>query len=350
MLYPLKFIPVYKNYIWGGRNLEILGRKLPEGKIAESWEVSCHPDGESIISNGSEKGKSLTSLINEYGYEAIGRSVKVGSNSYWKPGDSFPLLVKLIDANDKLSVQVHPDDIYAQSNEEDKSGKNEMWYIMYAEPGAKLVYGLKPGTTKDMFEQAVKNDCIEEYLNYTEVKAGDSLYIPAGLIHAIGQGIILAEVQQNSNNTYRVYDYNRVDNKGLKRPLHIEKALDVINFDEALNVDATDFTTDAIATTNDSIEDTENTVCKDRPDVRLVSSEHFVIDLIKVTDKIIDVADGSRFFIYIIIDGIGTINYSNNTSVDIKAGETVFIPASMGQFEISGKLKAIKAFVPSIRD
>jgi mannose-6-phosphate isomerase class I len=150
LLYPLKFVPVYKDYIWGGRNLEKLGKNIPEGIIAESWELSCHPEGESIISNGLYRNKSLTWFIEEHGYKAVGTSV--GSPSYWQPGDKFPLLIKFIDANDRLSVQVHPDDRYALLNEDDKSGKNEMWYIIWAKPGAKLVYGLIPGTTKEEYK------------------------------------------------------------------------------------------------------------------------------------------------------------------------------------------------------
>ena len=337
LLYPLKFVPVYKNYIWGGRNLEKLGKLLPEGIVAESWELSCHPDGESIISNGSYRGRSLSQFIKEFGYRAVGTSV--GSPSHWKPGDSFPLLIKFIDANDKLSVQVHPDDNYALLNEEDKSGKNEMWYIIWAKPGAKLVYGLKPGTTREAFEAAVHNGCVEDFLNYIEVAAGDTIYIPAGLVHAIDSGILLAEVQQNSNNTYRVYDYDRVDKTGKKRPLHINKALDVIDFNAANRInDYKDYFQKEIDTEKSHV-------------TSLIRNQYFSVDLVNIQDCIKEVADGSRFYSYVFIEGEGTITqpgHVSNDPVKIKAGETVFIPAEMGEYIISGSLKALEAYLPTI--
>ena len=352
MLYPLKFIPVYKNYIWGGRNLEKLGKELPEGIVAESWELSCHPDGESIISNGCYSGKSLSHFISEFGYEAVGTAV--GVDPCWKPRDRFPLLVKLIDANDKLSVQVHPNDNYASLNEEDKSGKSEMWYIIWAKPGAKLVYGLKQGTTKEMFEAAIKNGYVENYLNYVEVIAGDAINIPAGLVHAIGAGIVLAEVQQNSNNTYRVYDYERIDKAGNKRPLHINKALDVINFDEMnksnelftsnkQNVFSALFGANKLNTREGRSPYIKNQI------VSLVNNQYFNVELLSIQGQIKEVADGSRFYIYLFIDGEGVIEQPKSISDDIikiKTGETVFIPAAMGNYTISGRFTAIRAYVP----
>ncbi|HOJ12284.1 MAG TPA: class I mannose-6-phosphate isomerase [Clostridiales bacterium] len=364
MFYPLKFVPVYKDYIWGGRNLEKLGKKLPEGKVAESWEVSCHPDGESIISNGLFKGKSLTDYVNEFNYKVIGTGLS------WKPGDRFPLLIKLIDANDRLSVQVHPDDEYASLHEEDKNGKNEMWYVISAKPGAKLVYGLKTGTTREKLENAVRNNSIEEHLNYIQVAAGDALNIPAGLVHAIGSGILLAEVQQNSNNTYRVYDYERVDINGNKRPLHIEKALEVISYDEeaSCNDDVSNINTFNNKKMVENYQP-ENSI------THLVSSKYFAVDLIDISSEgeIEEIADGSRFYIYLFIKGDGVISYSNNgdsshknngdssrtgsqkctqstgcffNKIDVKMGESVFIPASMGNYKISGNIKCIKAYIP----
>lgn len=346
LLYPLKFFPVYKNYIWGGRNLEKLGKSLPDGIVAESWELSCHPDGESIIANGIYKGKSLSWFIEEHGYEAVGTSV--GKPFSWKPGDRFPLLIKFIDANDKLSVQVHPDDTYASMHEDDKSGKNEMWYIIWAKPGAKLVYGLKPGTTKKMFEDAIQNENIENLLNYVEVSAGDVIYIPAGLVHAIGEGILLAEIQQNSNNTYRVYDYNRVDSTGKKRPLHINKALDVINFDA----------TGRIYHKDDGSEINNNS--DDYKISSLISNQYFTVDLVNLQGEMKEIADGSRFYSYVVIEGEGSITQSHsviqagsasnndmktNNEIEIKMGETVFIPAAMGEYTMKGNLKALKAYI-----
>jgi mannose-6-phosphate isomerase len=225
MFYPFKFQPVYKDYIWGGRNFEKLGKTLPKGIVAESWEVSCHPDGVSIIENGEFRGIPLPSMVDIYGRILVGTALPE------KDLRKFPLLVKFIDANKDLSVQVHPDDNYANTYENGEYGKNEMWYIMSAEPGAKLIYDVVPGTTRESFRRAVEEDNIEHCLKSMEVFPGDVINIPSGLIHAIGKGILLAEIQQNSNTTYRVYDYNRTDKNGSKRPLHIGKALDVIDFD-----------------------------------------------------------------------------------------------------------------------
>lgn len=213
MLYPFQFIPVYKDYIWGGRNLERLGKELPEGKVAESWELSCHPDGMSVVKNGTLRGRTLQGLIDEYGSKITG--------DYRTK--TFPLLVKLIDAADKLSVQVHPDDNFALAHE-GEFGKNEFWYVLDAKPDAYLIYDFKPSITRSDFEKAVCEDRVGDCLQIVPVRAGDFLNIPAGLIHSIGEGILLAEIQQSSNTTYRIFDYNRTDAKGTKRPLHLEKA------------------------------------------------------------------------------------------------------------------------------
>jgi len=224
-LYPLKFGKVYKDYIWGGRNLDKIGKELPSsGNVAESWELSCHKNGMSTISNGEYSGMTLEEYINKFGCEAIGKALPQ------KDLDKFPLLIKFIDANDSLSVQVHPSDEYAFKNENGELGKNEMWYILSAESEATLVAGVANGVTKESFAEAIKNNTVEECLNYIQVKEGDFINIPDGLVHAIGKGIILAEVQQNSDTTYRVYDYNRVGADGKTRPLHVEKSLETINF------------------------------------------------------------------------------------------------------------------------
>lgn len=223
-LYPLTFEPVYKDKIWGGRKFESLfNRTLPEGKIGESWEVAAHPHGMSVVLQGELKGRSLQELMDTYGAELMGRTIKDGK---------FPLLLKFIDAADDLSVQVHPDDAYAARHEQDELGKTEMWYIVHSEPGGSIIWGTKPGVTRDDFAKALEKggkdvlDC----LNQIEVKAGDVFPISAGLIHALGKGVVVAEIQQNSDTTYRVYDWDRVDESGKGRELHIEKALDVTDF------------------------------------------------------------------------------------------------------------------------
>jgi len=327
MLYPLKFNPVYKDYIWGGRNFEKYGRILPDGIVAESWEVSCHPNGISIVSNGAYKGVSLPELVKKLGSMLIGRDLAE------KNADRFPLLVKFIDANDDLSVQVHPDDSYAFVHENGEYGKNEMWYIISAEPGARLVFDLVPGTSKSDFVEAVKNGTLENYLRYVEVYPGDVLSIPAGLVHAIGKGIILAEIQQNSDATYRLYDFNRVGKDGKKRPLHIDKAIDVINFG-----------------TESPKEKTKGIMIKldsGSSKTYLVANKYFSVEHLDISGKFHDVADGSKFHIFSFIDGEGEIIYKKG-SIDVKTLESVLIPAEMGEYEIIGRFKALKAYVPDL--
>ena len=225
MFYPIKFKALYKDYVWGGRNLPRIGKEIPEeGKVAESWELSCHKNGTSVIANGIFEGTELTGLIEKYGRQVIGTALDE------KHVKKFPLLIKFIDANDRLSVQVHPTDEYAFVHENGELGKNEMWYIISAEPGATLVAGVKEGVTKEIFAKAIEEGKVEECLNSIAVKEGDIINIPAGLVHAIGKGIILAEVQQNSDTTYRVYDYGRLGADGKPRELHVEKSLETIDF------------------------------------------------------------------------------------------------------------------------
>lgn len=226
-LYPLLFKPVLKDYIWGGRNLaKILGRPLPkEGVFAESWEIAAHEDGASVVVNGPFAGKSLIAVNREWGVDLVGR------RSAWAlERDKFPLLIKLLDAQDKLSVQVHPGDDYALAHEGNELGKTEMWVVLQAQPGAEIILGVRRGTTPQLLRAAAASPAIEQYLHHLPVKAGDFVCVPSGTLHAILGGVLIAEIQQNSNTTYRVYDWNRTSD-GVARPLHLAKALDVINFD-----------------------------------------------------------------------------------------------------------------------
>ena len=228
-LYPLTFTPVFKDYIWGGRNLEKLGRELPAvGIIAESWDIAAHKDGISTVNNGHFAGYTLVELQDELGLDLI------GSNNLWaQEHGKFPLLIKLLDANRALSVQVHPNDEYALANEGNELGKTEMWVVLHAKEGAELIVGVKAGTTPPKFRAGIENENLEPYLHHLPVKTGDHVCVPTGTLHAIMEGIIIAEIQQNSNTTYRVYDWNRVGTDGNPRPLHVDKALDVTNFRQA---------------------------------------------------------------------------------------------------------------------
>jgi len=199
--YPLTFTPVFKDYIWGGRNLERLGRELPPGIIAESWDIAGHEDGTSVVDNGFWAGKKLTEVHTKLGLELIGRN-----NTWAQERGKFPLLIKLLDANQPLSVQVHPGDDYALAKEGNELGKTEMWVVLQAEPRAELILGVRAGTTPTAFRQGIENGALEPYLHHLPVKAGDHICVPAGTLHAIMEGLLIAEIQQNSNTTYRVYD------------------------------------------------------------------------------------------------------------------------------------------------
>lgn len=218
-IYPLKLKPVTKQILWGGTYLcENFGIGEKGQSIAEAWVMTDRPDGCNTIDNGDYRGMTLDEYINQASKAAV-----IGKDA------DFPLLIKLIDANDRLSVQVHPDDEYAAANGLD-AGKTEMWYIVDAKPGAKLVYGLKDKKvpSRDELESRSADGSLGEILNYAEVHKGDCFYIPAGMVHAIGSGIVIAEIQQNSNTTYRLYDYDRVGKDGKKRELHIKQASEVI--------------------------------------------------------------------------------------------------------------------------
>ncbi len=227
---PFKLQPVLKEKIWGGRKLEtILGKKLPPGKYGESWEASTHPNGTNLIISGELQGLPLDKAIEKYPKELLGKAVIAQGHT------TLPVLIKFIDATDKLSVQVHPDDQYALKHENDR-GKTEMWYILHAEEKAQLIYGLKEGTTREKLKEAIDNNAIEEHLRYVNIKKGDLLFVPAGTVHAILGGVLILEIQESSDSTYRLYDWNRVGFDGKPRPLHIEKALEVINYNAKNNV------------------------------------------------------------------------------------------------------------------
>lgn len=322
-LYPLKFKEVYKEYIWGGKGLDKIGKQVGSKKIAESWEIACHEDGMSVVADGELKGKTLLELVNEFGEKLLGSRVESGE---------FPLLVKFINAKNKLSVQVHPDDEYALANEGEQ-GKNEAWVVLHAEEGAKMIIDVAPNVDKNSFKKAINSNDVESCLNYIEVKAGDIINIPAGLVHAIGEGIILAEIQQNSNTTYRVYDYNRKDSNGNQRELHVSKALDVIDFsDKKLDKKAHGITLGMGMSSIRTI---------------AVANQYFCIETFVIEEDLKQHADGETFLIYIFTKGEGKLLYGEN-SIDVKMGDTILVPASMGEFSISGEMNFIKSYIPNI--
>jgi len=223
---PLTFTPVLRDYIWGGRNLETLyGRQLPPGPTAESWEISGHPTAPTCVDAGRWRGQSLPEVLHALGVDLAGRRA-----TWALARGKFPLLVKLLDAQARLSVQVHPSDAYALAHAGGELGKTEMWYILHARPGAQLILGLRPGVTPQSFRQALADNRLETCLHYLPVQAGNAVFVAAGTLHAILEGIVAVEVQQNSDTTYRVYDWGRLGQDGQPRPLHVKHALDVIDF------------------------------------------------------------------------------------------------------------------------
>jgi mannose-6-phosphate isomerase len=225
-LYPLTFTPVLRDYIWGGRNLERLyGRPLPPGPTAESWEISAHPTASTVIDAGPLQGYALPDVLTLYGVDLVGRRA-----AWALQRGRFPLLVKLLDAEKRLSVQVHPPDEYALCHENGELGKTEMWYVLHAQPGARIILGLRRGVTQADFLRAIAENNLEEAVHFLPVKPGDAVLITPGTVHAALEGLVINEVLQNSDTTYRVYDWGRVGADGRPRPLHIEKALDVLDF------------------------------------------------------------------------------------------------------------------------
>ncbi len=224
-LYPLTFAPVFKDYTWGGRKLgDVLDRDIPEGQVAESWEVSAHPNGPTAVANGDLAGRSLAELLDEYGVALVGRRNRAALDR-----GRFPLLVKFLDAYEWLSIQVHPNDEHALAHEGD-FGKTEMWIVLQADPGAELLLGFNRDVEPHELESALRNGDLPSLMDRVAVEAGDAFFVPAGTVHALGPGTLLAEIQQSSDTTYRLYDWGRQADGGRERPLHIEEGLQATNF------------------------------------------------------------------------------------------------------------------------
>ncbi len=327
MQYPLKFVPVFKDYLWGGQNLKKLGKQFPGDKAAESWEISAHKDGMSIVANGPLAGKTLTELVSEF------KEGFVGTLSFSRYQDRFPLLLKLIDAQDSLSVQVHPNDTYAQTYENDL-GKTEMWLILEAAPDAAIIYGFKLNMTREAFAEAIAASKIGDCLKSMDVKKGDVIYIPAGTVHAIGKGIMIAEIQQSSNATYRLYDFDRKNPDGTTRPLHIQKALDTINFD--------DLTRKGIYK-GLPIKPQDGLVI--RP---IIADPHFCTEILEIDGKAEQNADSRSFQTLMITDGSGELVYDNE-ALPLSKGESVLIPANTGHYAIKGRLTALRSYIGDVQ-
>jgi len=315
-IYPLTFTPQFQNYIWGGRNLETkLGRTIPPGIVAESWEISGHPAAPTRADSGPLAGKTLPEILSLLGTDLVGaRSAAMLARG------KFPLLVKLLDANKPLSVQVHPSDEYANTHENGELGKTEMWYILHAEPDAHLIFGLKPNVSPQLFRQKLEAGQLEDCLHRLPVKAGDAVFIPSGSLHAIMNGIVLAEIQQNSNTTYRVYDWNRVGADGRPRPLHVEKAMDVINFEQ---VEPGPFQPQVVESGGGI-----------RREI-ISACNYFNVERVTLAGGVSfsGLCDGSTFEIWGAVSGQSQIRWAGKP-VDLPAVRFSLLPAALGRFEI----------------
>lgn len=322
--YPLKFKPIYKQVIWGGDKLnKLYNRELPFSNVGESWDVSCRKDDMGIIANGIFKERSIKDILYGNPKEYLGSKFDVNSE--------FPLLIKLIDANDNLSVQVHPDDIFAQEVEKYNFGKTEIWYILDAPKDSFLILGIKDNISKEDFKNAVDENNIESCLNKLYVKKGDVVNIPAGLVHAITKGVVLAEIQQNSDITYRIYDYNRKGIDGKPRELHIDKALDVINFDK---------------TQNPIKGITVSSTCNNM--TYYIANKYFAVIKYEVNGCFEEASDEEKFYIFTCVEGNCSIE-GKDYKESLETGDSIFIPALLGEYSIVGKCTLLKSFVPDVK-
>lgn len=323
-LYPLKFRPIYKDTIWGGEKLKtILNKKEASSTCGESWELSGVNNNISEVCNGFLEGNNLEELIEIYMGDLIGDAV------YDQFGLEFPLLIKFIDANDKLSIQVHPDDELAKERH-DSFGKTEMWYVMQAEKDANLIVGFNKNTDKSNYLKHLEEKRLTEILNFETVKEGDVYFIPAGRVHAIGSGILLAEIQQTSDVTYRIYDWDRVDKDGNPREMHTKLAVDAIDYksypEYKTNYQSKKNTTTKLVScpyfeTNNILFDTQ------------IEKDYYLID---------------SFVIYICLDGEFDIQYNENQRERVFKGETVLIPACLNNISLIPlkTTKILEVYIP----
>lgn len=311
-MYPMKLSPVYKDYLWGGHELEKLYGKSGDGICtAESWELCCHPDGKNIVKNGSFKGQCLSDILVE--------NPEYVSKKH-KKSDKFPILIKFIDAKENLSIQVHPSDDTAL-RECGEEGKAEMWYIVDAKPRAFLYYGLNQEITKEELQKKIEDGSVCDVLNKVEVHAGDVFFIHPGTIHAIGAGTVIAEIQQNSNTTFRVFDYLRKDKDGNYRELHIDRAIDVI--DRTPIVPSQVFDNNEVRMGGGKLR-------------RLFECDYFSVLRVQVEGgKVKFLCDEASFQSLLVIRGKGYLE-SKGKRYDFQAGDSIFIPAGFGEYYIHG--------------
>ena len=318
---PIKFNPLLKSTIWGGDKI-IPFKKLDskQENVGESWEISGVPDNETIVSDGPFKGQKLNDMV------ATLKDKLVGAANYKRFGDEFPLLIKFIDARQDLSIQVHPTDEIAKKQGKER-GKTEMWYIMNSDEGAKLFSGLKAQITPEAYKEMVENDTICDALAQYTVKEGDCFFLPAGRIHAIGTGCFLAEIQQTSDVTYRIYDYGRKDKDGNCRQLHTREAAECINYNIEKN-----YRTEDLPKKNEG--------------VNLVNCPYFNTAVYDLDEPMtLDYSELDSFVILIGMKGEGRITDNEGNETSLKAGETILIPATTQSLKVEGTIKFLETYV-----
>ncbi len=302
-----QLIPACKDYIWGGQRLKTdFGIQSGLNPLSEAWVLSCHPDGPSVLADGPDKGMTLRAWLDKAGKGALGTACEAF--------EDFPMLIKLIDAKKDLSIQVHPSDAYALEHE-GQYGKTEMWVVLDAEPGASLYYGFDREVSLEEFSSRVSDGTLTEVLRKVPVKPGDVFFIPSGTLHAIGAGLVIAEIQQNSNVTYRVFDYGRLGADGKPRPLHVEKALAVTDRRPAPALDFGDHLGDCRYFTTDGYQGDFQGDC-----------------------------DGTSFHALLFTDGQGSLTCGGETR-EVRKGQCWFLPAGSGEYQVTGDVRTLDAYL-----
>lgn len=321
---PFLLKPSGKDYLWGGRRLnDEFAKNIDMSPLAETWECSTHPDGPSVVGSGEFTGKQLVDVLKEH-------PEYLGSHVYRYEGASdgeLPILIKFIDANADLSVQVHPTDEYARVHEGSHFGKTEVWYVLDAAKDAHLVYGLRQTVEKEQLRQAIETGTVEKYLQKIPVNKDDVFFVEAGTIHAIGAGALVAEIQENSNLTYRLYDYNREDKNGLKRPLHIDKALDVANLEK------TPEPRQQLRVLRYDPGCARELLCRCK-----YFEVHRLLINTERRNTVTFKADSLSFRVLLCINGCGTLQFENEI-LNVYKGDCIFVPADSAEIYIHGNIQ-----------
>lgn len=317
-IYPLQFYPIFKERIWGGTKLKtVLNKPIVSEITGESWELSTVKGDVSVVSNGVLKGNSLDDLINS-DPEAM-----IGSEVYKRFGKQFPLLFKFLDAREDLSIQVHPNDALAKKRH-NSFGKTEMWYIMQADADARIIVGFKKQSNAAEYLENLKNKTLLSILDDVKVKSGDVFFLETGTVHAIGAGLVVAEIQQTSDITYRLYDFDRVDDKGNSRELHVDLALDAINYNKIETLKK-----------YDSIQNQSNPI---------VDCPYFTTNFLPLKGILSMNKTGNTFKVYMCVEGNFEIEYKGQ-KFQYKKGDTILIPAAMKIFELNGEASILEIYI-----